>query len=182
MSTSVMSKACIHSISSKRIMIRYFEDGGLEKDGVIEIRPDVEDLSLGDRIYAQVRIGVDGTRYLKGMAIYCSDPSSMPPGIDLIFNTSASRGTPIADILKPINKNSSNPFSVNFRQWSYQDADGISHLSPLNIVADNNDWDEWVEKQRNLAAQFISRKNPTQSEYSSDSSCVDYLCQKILRN
>lgn len=172
----------IQSINSKRIMIHYFEDGGLEKDGVIEIRPDAEDLCLGDRIYAQVRIGVDGTHYLRGMAIYCSDPNSMPSGIDLIFNTSKHRGTPIDDILKPINKDSSNPFSVNFRQLTYQDADGISHLSPLNIVADNNDWDEWVEKPINLAAQFISRKNPTQLEYSSDSSCVDYLCQRILQN
>lgn len=177
-----MSKARIQSISSKRIMIRYFEDGGLEKDGVIEIRPGIEDLSLGDRIYAQVRIGVDGTHYLRGMAIYADNPKDMPNDIDLIFNTSRHRGTLIDDILKPMNRDLANPFDVKFRQWTYQDANGISHLSPLNIVVDNNDWNEYEVKLRDVGTQFISRKDPTQQEYSSDDSCVDYLCQILFQN
>lgn len=56
------------SMDSKRLKIRYAEDGGIEKDGVIELRRGVDDLSLGEAHYSQVRILVDGTHYLKGMA------------------------------------------------------------------------------------------------------------------
>ena len=55
------------SMDSSRLKIRYAEDGGIQKDGVIEIRRGVDDLSLGDSHYAQVRILVDGNRYLKGI-------------------------------------------------------------------------------------------------------------------
>ena len=48
------------SMDSKRLMIRYAEDGGIHKDGVVEIRRNVPDLSLGNSHYAQVRILVDG--------------------------------------------------------------------------------------------------------------------------
>lgn len=65
------------SISSDRVMIRYAEDGGKEKDGVIELRRGVDDISLKDARYAQVRIGVDDTHYLKGMAMYTDE--KMPP-------------------------------------------------------------------------------------------------------
>lgn len=84
------------SISSKRVMVRYAEDGGKEKDGVIELRRGVEDISLGNSQYAQVRIAVDGTNYMKGMAIY-SDGSDMPDGVDIIYNTNKKRGTPMID-------------------------------------------------------------------------------------
>lgn len=58
------------SMSSNRLKINYAEDGGIKKDGVIEIRRGVDDLSLGESRYAQVRILVDNTHYLKGMAVY----------------------------------------------------------------------------------------------------------------
>lgn len=44
------------SMDSSRLKINYAEDGGIKKDGVIEIRRGVDDLSLGDSHYAQVRI------------------------------------------------------------------------------------------------------------------------------
>ena len=44
------------SMDSSRLKIRYAEDGGIQKDGVIEIRRGVDDLSLGDSHYAQVRL------------------------------------------------------------------------------------------------------------------------------
>lgn len=47
------------SMDSKRLAIRYAEEGGKDKDGVIEVRRGVDDLSLGDSHYAQVRILVD---------------------------------------------------------------------------------------------------------------------------
>ena len=40
------------SMDSSRLKIRYAEDGGIQKDGVIEIRRGVDDLSLGDSHYA----------------------------------------------------------------------------------------------------------------------------------
>lgn len=54
------------SLDSKRLQIRYENDKGpdgfkgIEKDGIIELRPGVQDLSLGNSKYAQVRIMVDG--------------------------------------------------------------------------------------------------------------------------
>ena len=88
------------SLDSKRLKIRYNEEGGLEKDGIIELRRGVPDLSLGDSRYSQVRILVDGTHYLKGMAVYSDN---MPDGVDVIFNTNKSKGTPMTDVLKKIN-------------------------------------------------------------------------------
>ena len=74
------------SIDSKRVMVKYREEGGIDKDGVIELRRGCEDLDLGKAAYSQVRIAVDGTHYLKGMAIY-GDAKDFPPGVDVIFNT-----------------------------------------------------------------------------------------------
>ena len=78
-------------------MVRYADDvgsdgvKGIEKDGVIELRRGVEDLDLNGNRYAQVRILVDGTHYLKGMAVYSDD---MPDGVDVVFNTNKKKGTP----------------------------------------------------------------------------------------
>ncbi len=71
-------------VNSRRIGINYAEDGGAKADGVIYVRPGVKDLSLGGKNYGQVRIAVDGTHYLKGMAVYKDD---LPAGKDLVFNT-----------------------------------------------------------------------------------------------
>lgn len=84
------------SMSSDRVLIRYAEDGGKEKDGVIEINPNAKDLSLDGSRYAQVRIAVDGTNYMKGMAIYGLE-NDFPKGIDVIYNTNKHVGTPAID-------------------------------------------------------------------------------------
>src|SRR5699024_9058846 len=78
------------SMNSNRLAIRYAEDGGIDKDGVVEIRRGVDDLSLGKSHYAQVRILVDGTHYIKGMAVYSDD---LPDGVDVLFNTNKKKGT-----------------------------------------------------------------------------------------
>ena len=76
------------SISSDRIYIRDGANGGLERDGLIELRPGVQDLSLQNSTYAQVRIAVDGTHYIKGMAVYNADAfKDVPKGIDIIVNS-----------------------------------------------------------------------------------------------
>lgn len=75
-----------------RVYIRYAEDGGTEKEGVIEIRKGVKDLDLGDTGYAQVRIPVNDDHYMKGMAVYSDD---IPDGFDIVYNTSCNRRTPL---------------------------------------------------------------------------------------
>lgn len=149
----------VPSIDSSRVVVRYTEDGGGDKDGVIEIRPGVEDIALGGRRYAQVRIGVDGTHYLKGMAIYGTD---MPEGADIVFNTSKHKGTPMLGegdntVLKPMKNDPANPFGAAFRQWEYNDVSGKSHISPINIVNDDEDWEGW---KKNLSSQFLSKQMP----------------------
>ena len=167
---TVHKREPIPSIDSKRVAINYNTGepgGGQEKDGVIEIRPGVEDLSLGGRSYAQVRIGVDGTHYLKGMAIY-GDPKKMPDGVDIVFNTNKHEGTPMTGhgdntVLKEMKKNDKgeidlqNPFGAAFRQWDYQNKKGESVVSPINIVNDDEDWEGW---KKNLSSQFLSKQMP----------------------
>lgn len=154
------------SIDSSRISVRYSEDGGGEKDGVIELRPGVDDISLGGRQYAQVRIGVDGTHYMKGMAVYNYD---MPEGVDVIFNTSKHEGTPMIGskdntVLKPMQKDENgnidirNPFGANFRPVKIADSSGEEHQNSINIVNDDEDWDKW---QKSLSSQWLS-KQPAQ--------------------
>lgn len=75
-----------------RVYIRYAEDGGTEKEGVIEIRKGVKDLDLGDTGYAQVRIPVNDDHYMKGMAVYSDD---IPDGFDIVYNTSCNKRTPL---------------------------------------------------------------------------------------
>ena len=168
------------SVSSSRVMVRYAEDGGKEKDGVIELRRGVEDISLGGSQYAQVRIAVDGTHYMKGMAIY-ADPKDMPDGVDIIYNSNKSKGTPMIgddknhEVLKrmKIDPNTGevdqeNPFGALIKspkdrngiisaggQRKYIGEDGKEHLSPINKLQDEGDWDTW---SRNLSSQFLAKQ------------------------
>lgn len=169
------------SLDSKRIMIRYAEDGGKEKDGVIELRRGVEDISLGASQYAQVRIAVDGTHYMKGMAIY-ADPADIPKGVDVIYNTNKHKGTPMIgpdkdhEVLKRLKidgktgeVDKENPFGALIKspkdrngvisaggQRHYIDKDGKEKLSPINKLQDEGDWDSW---SRNLSSQFLSKQS-----------------------
>ena len=159
--TEAVFKKPVPSISAKRIAVKYDEDGGGTKDGVIELRPGVEDLTLDNRRYAQVRIGVNGTHYLKGMAVY-GDPKKMPEGVDIVFNTSKHKGTPILGkgdntVLKEMKDDPSNPFGASFRQWEYEDSKGKKHTSAVNIVNDDTDWNKW---KKNLSSQFLSKQLP----------------------
>src|SRR5699024_5870529 len=88
-------------VDHDRIHIRYAEDGGSDKDGLIELKPGVSDLDLGASRYAQVRIGAGKDLYLKGMAAY-ADSKDFPKGKDIIYNVTKNRGTPVEDTLKTI--------------------------------------------------------------------------------
>lgn len=144
------------SMDSSRLQIRYADDGGKAKDGVIELRRNVDDLSLGDSHYAQVRILVDGNKYLKGMALYSDD---MPKGVDVIFNTNKKAGTPKEDVMKTIKDDPDNPFGALIKaggQSYYTDASGKKQLSLINKRAEEGDWNEW---SKNLPSQFLSKQN-----------------------
>lgn len=149
------------SLDSKRLMIRYAEDGGIKKDGVIELRRGVEDISLGGSKYSQVRILVDGSHYIKGMAIY---GDNMPKGVDVIFNTNKDRASHPnkLDVLKPIKNDPDNPFGsaikdaeLGGQRW-YKDKDGKMKLSLINKRADEDDWSDW---KKALPSQFLSKQS-----------------------
>ena len=138
-------------ISSKRVAVRYAEDGGDKADGVIYVRPGKDDLSMGRSNYSQVRISVDGTHYLKGMAVYKDD---LPPGVDLPFNTNKSKvGNTKFDVMKPQKDDPTNPFGAVVDQL--KDKDGRV-ISAMNIVNEEGDWDKW---SRNLPTQVLSKQH-----------------------
>lgn len=144
------------SMNSKRLQIRYTEDGGSEMDGVIELRRGVKDLSLGNAHYAQVRILVDDKKYLKGMAIYSDD---LPDGVDVRFNTNKSKDVPKLEVLKNIKNDPDNPFGSYIKpngQSYYEDKDGKKHLSLINKRAEEGDWSDWGNK---LPSQFLAKQN-----------------------
>ena len=144
------------SLDSDRVKIRYAEEGGKAKDGVIEIRRGCADLSLGNNHYAQVRILVNDDHYLKGMAMYLDD---IPNGYDIVFNTNKNLGTDKMDVLKGIKHDDpNNPFGATIKangQSTYTDKDGKEKLSPINKIKEEGDWNEM---SRNLSSQFLSKQ------------------------
>lgn len=151
------------AMDAKRLQICYAEQGGVQKDGVIEVRRGCKDLDLGNSHYAQVRIMVDGksvgadkNRYLKGMCVYSDD---LPKGIDVRFNTNKHLGTPVKDVLKTVKDDPSNPFGSLIKpngQSKYIGEDGKEHLSLINKRAEEGDWGEWSNK---LPSQFLAKQN-----------------------
>lgn len=157
------------SIDASRVKIKYGDEGsagntGSDKDGVIEIRPGVKDLDLGPAHYAQVRIMVNGTHYLKGMAMYSDD---IPDGYDIVFNTNKKSGTPKMDVMKPVKSDPDNPFGAYIKangQSYYPDPKGKytnpitgkkESLSAINKLKEEGDWDK---SSKNLSQQFLSKQ------------------------
>lgn len=159
------------SLDSKRLKIRYADEAGPdgitgnEKDGLIEIRRGVEDLDLKGAKYAQVRILVDGTHYLKGMAVYSDN---LPDGVDVVFNTNKTKETPAIgpkdhSVLKPIKNDPENPFGSLIKdadkggQYWYKDSKtGEEKLGLINKKSDEGDWSEWADA---LPSQFLSKQS-----------------------
>ena len=130
-------------VSANRVQVVYGSEGGSAKDGLIELRPGVEDLDLGNAHYAQVRISVDGTHYLKGVAVYNSD---LPKGVDIRFNTNKKNtGNPL-DAMKLMKNDPDNPFGSTIKDQK----------GALNIVSEEGDWQEW---SRTLSSQFLSKQS-----------------------
>ena len=171
------------SMNSKRLQIRYKEDGGELRDGLVEIRRGVPDLSLGNSHYAQVRILVDKDRYIKGMAIYSDD---LPDGIDVRFNTNKKKGTPMRDVLKEIKNDPDNPFGSAIKdadqggQYWYDSKTGEripgssknpnKKLGLINKRADEGDWSDWKDA---LPSQFLSKQSTTMAKKQLDIAKAD---------
>jgi DNA-binding CsgD family transcriptional regulator len=147
------------NITSRRVKVNYVEDGGAKADGVIYVRPGVKDVSLGSDRYAQVRIAVDGTHYLKGMAVYKDD---LPDGVDLVFNTRKSRKEGWKTDSNKISDDPDLPFGAIVRQIHGPDG---KVSSAMNIVGSPTKegagaegyWDTW---SKNLSSQFLSKQDP----------------------
>ncbi len=175
------------SMDSKRLMVNYADTDGDLKDGVIELRRGCKDLDLGGSHYSQVRILVDGTHYLKGMAVYADD---LPDGVDIRFNTNKKSGTPALGpknntVLKPIKDDPDNPFGSAIMpgindpdklgnkkggQSYYYDENGKKQLSLINKRADEGSWDDWAKK---VPSQFLSKQNKALIEKQLDLTLAD---------
>lgn len=162
------------SMSSDRVAVRYGDEGGLAKDGVMEIRRGVPDLDLGNSHYAQVRIMVDDSHYLKGMAVYSDD---LPKGVDIVFNTNKPSGTPKMKVFKPIKDDPDNPFGAAIKangQSTYIGADGKEHLSPINKLKEEGDWDTM---SKNVSSQFLSKQPVPLIKRQLDLTMADYKAE-----
>lgn len=188
------------SLDPKRIMVRYADDvgsdgfKGIEKDGTVELRPGVADLSLGESKYSQVRIMVNGTHYIKGMAFY-GDDKDFPPGVDVIFNTNKTSDKPLIDldspkqdkcVLKPIKKDPDNPFGSLIKDadqggqywyddktgkvWDPSNPVGNKKLGLINKRADEGDWTEWKDS---LPSQFLSKQSLSMAKKQLDLAAAD---------
>lgn len=188
------------SLDPKRIMVRYADDvgpdgfKGIEKDGTVELRPGVADLSLGEKRYSQVRIMVNGTHYIKGMAFY-GDDKDFPPGVDVIFNTNKNKDKPLIDldspkqdkcVLKPIKKDPDNPFGSLIKDadqggqywyddktgkiWDPSNPVGNKKLGLINKRADEGDWTEWKDS---LPSQFLSKQSLSMAKKQLDLASAD---------
>ena len=172
-------------ISDDRVAIQYKDDGGIERDGLVGIRPGLEDITLGNSAYAQVRIGVagnDGKRYyIKGMAVY--DPN-VPEGKDIVVysnknNRYADKANKVEGALKECKSDPANPFGAVVTasgQTYYKDKKGEFvkegdvyrkanegdtlerySLSPVNKIREEGEWNQY---SKSLSAQFLSKQKP----------------------
>ena len=158
------------SLDPKRVKIRYRDEAGPDgytgndKDGLIEIRRGLDDLSLGKDRYAQVRILVDNDKYLKGMCAYSDD---IPDGVDVVFNTNKDSSVPFEKVLKGVKKDAdgnidlTNPFGASIKpmdeggQYYYKDKDGNEQLGLINKVRGQGEWSEWSKA---LPSQFLGKQ------------------------
>lgn len=173
------------SMDSKRLQIRYKDDVGPDgakgddKDGLVELRRGVQDLDLGESRYAQVRILVDGTHYIKGMAVYSDD---LPDGVDVVFNTNKPRGTAMTDVLKKIKtEDPENPFGSLIKDadqggqyWYTDKKTGKEKLGLINKRSDEGDWDEWADA---LPSQFLGKQSLTMAKKQLDLAKKDKLAE-----
>ena len=158
------------SLDSKRVKVLLKDEIGPDglpgeaQDGVIQIRRGVKDLDLGNSRYAQVRILVDGDKYLKGMAVYSDN---IPDGYDVVFNSNKKTRE---DAFKSIKNDPDNPFGAAIKpnteggQYWYDPKTG-QHVSAntkgaklglINKTREEGDWSEWKDS---LPSQFLAKQS-----------------------
>ena len=172
------------SISAKRVAVRYGNEGGKDTDGILYVRPGVKDVSLGKSRYAQVRVAVGGTHYLKGMAMYKDD---LPEGVDILFNTNKHSTGNKLDAMKKLSDDPDNPFGAVIKPGGQQlskGRDGKTKVtSVMNIINEEGDWERW---SRTLSSQFLSKQSPklakTQLDMTLDSKQREFDEIKSLTN
>lgn len=176
-------------VSKDRVMVRYGEDGGKEKDGTIELRRGVDDISLGKANYAQVRIAVEGNRFLKGVALYKDD---MPPGVDIVFNTNKSKEDypdPMDTLkaMKGVDKHDpskgtpdkDNPFGASIKEEAdlricqrfYVDENGNRKQSAINVVNEEGTWNKW---NKATSSQLLAKQTPEIAKRQLDQKVADF--------
>lgn len=148
----------IINIDPKRVKVVYKEEGGDKADGLIHVRPGVEDVSLGGATYAQVRVGIGGTHYIKGMAVYKDD---MPKGKDLVFHTNKSNTGNDLDAMKPQEKKAGridpeNPFGSTINR-QILDPTGKKTTSAMNLLNEEGSWADWNNA---ISSQVLSKQAP----------------------
>ena len=167
-------------IALNRIKIRYGDDPddpGVIRDGLIELRAVRDqngklvaacpDLSIGNARYAQVRIAVEGDKYIKGMAVYNED---LPEGCDIRVNSNKPMAKGVDGALKNLEKNQDGTLAKNMfgsavvqtvqrdqNGEPLRDKNGNQIASAINLVgADMDDahvegrWGRW---SKNIPAQ-----------------------------
>jgi hypothetical protein len=146
------------SISSRRIGVNYGPEGA-KADGVIYVRPGVKELSIGSSRYGQVRIAVDGTHYLKGMAVYKDD---LPPGVDLMFNTNKTNTGRKKDVMKEMESDPELPFGSIVRQLHGPDGKVSSAMNMIGSPTKEGSGEEgsWDTYSKTLSSQILSKQSP----------------------
>lgn len=146
------------SVSSKRLKINFAEDGGTAQDGVVYVRPNIKDLNMGKNAYAQVRIAIDGTHFIKGMAVLNPD---MPDGVDLVFNTNKPRSEGKLGVLKPMKDDPDNPFGSAIKRQIVEidPKTGKERVtSAINLVNEAGDWEDW---RKSIPSQMLAKQPHT---------------------
>ena len=75
-----------------------------------------------------------------------------------MFNTNKPSGTPKMKVLKEAKADPDNPFGAAIKangQSMYIGEDGKEHLSPINKLKEEGDWDTM---SRNVSSQFLSKQ------------------------
>lgn len=149
-------------IDPKRVQVIYGPDGGAKADGVLYVRPGVEDISLGGSRYAQVRVAVGPDHFLKGMAIYKDD---LPDGVDVQFNTNKNSTGNKLDAMKKNSEekgfmeNGPHVLLKSVRNQVVADiGKPTEHVtSAMNIVNEEGKWENWSHE---LSSQMLSKQSP----------------------
>lgn len=132
-------------VSWDDVKISYGTNGENDRDGTILVRRGVKDADLGDTHYAQVRISVGGTHYMKGMAMYGDADDFKGTKADYIFHTNKPSTKTPQEVLKKQKDNPLNPFESSIRRQR-----GV-----FNIVNQEGDWNDY---HPTIASQMLSKQ------------------------